>query len=467
MRSWALLLAAGLAGCSLAPRYEQPAPPIAQAYPLPQAPIPGAVKAVDLAWRDFFRDPRLQVVMETALARNRDLAVAVAQIEQARAQYRVQRSQRLPGVDLSGSGARARQPADLTGLGQPITAESYDIDLGVTAFELDFWGRVRNLSEAARYNYLATLEGQRAFRLSLIRQVAIAYLTLRENEERIALAERTLAARRESLEIAELRLDAGVTSSADYDQAVTLMTDAQAQLAELRRTRAVAENLLVVLVGGPVDVAALPPALPLAQQQMFNRLDAGLPSDLLVNRPDIIQAENQLRAANASIGVARAAFFPQISLTAATGYASRELDDLVGADRRAWNYGGGFNLPLLDWGERRGQLDAAKAQRDIAVATYQRTVQSAFQDVADALAGRRYIAEQIVAQQRAVAAQERLAETARLRYANGIAIYLEVLDAERNLFATQQSLLQLRGASLRNQAVLYVALGGGQMEQSP
>jgi len=463
MRSWALLMAAGLSACSSAPRYDQPTSPVASTFPLADTP-PGAVTAPQLAWRDFFRDPRLQRVIETALVRNRDLAVAVAQIEQARAQYRIQRSQRLPNVDLGGSGVRTRQPAELTGVGQAVTAESYDLDVGIASFELDFWGRVRNLSEAARYNYLATVEAQRAFRLSLIRQVAVAYLTLRENEERIALAERTLAARRESLEIAQLRLDAGVTSSADYDQAVTLLTDAQTQLAELRRTRAVAENLLTVLIGGPIDVAALPPRLPLAEQQMFDRLDAGLPSDLLVNRPDVIQAENQLRAANANIGAARAAFFPRITLTGATGFASRELDNLVGDDRRAWNYGGGFTLPLLDWGARQGDLDAAKAERDIAAATYQRTVQTAFQDVADALAGRRYIAEQILAQERAVAAQERLAETARLRYANGIAIYLEVLDAERNLFAAQQSLLQLRGASLRNQAALYAALGGGQTE---
>ena len=289
-------------------------------------------------------------------------------------------------------------------------------------------------------------------------------MTLRENGERIALAERTLAARREGLEIARLRLEAGVTSSADYDQAVSLMTDAQTQLAELRRTEAVAVNLLTVLVGGPIDVAALPPPLPLAQQQMFDRLDVGLPSDLLVNRPDIIQAEAQLRAANADIGAARAAYFPRISLTGATGYASRELNDLVGADRQAWNYGAGIVLPLLDWGARRGQLDTARAQRDIAAASYQRTVQGAFQDVADALAGRRYIADQIIAQERAVEAQQRLAETAHLRYANGIAIYLEVLDAERNLFSAQQSLLQLRGANLRNQVSLYIALGGGQTD---
>lgn len=463
MRSWAILLAASLAGCSLAPRYEQPVPPVDQVFPR-TANLPGAVKAPQVAWRDFFQDPRLEVVIETAMARNRDLAVAVAQVEQARAQYRIERSARLPNVDLGASGGRARQPADINGIGQPITADSFDLDVGVSSFELDFWGRVRNLSDAARYSYLATVEAQRAFRLSLIRQVAVAYMTLRENEERIALAERTLAARRESLEIARLRLDAGVTSSADYDQAVTLLTDAQSQLAELRRTRAVAENLLVVLVGGPVDLTTLPAPVPLAQQQMFDRLDAGLPSDLLINRPDIIQAENQLRAANANIGAARAAFFPRISLTGAAGYASTELDSLVGADRSAWNYGLGVTLPLLDWGARQGQLDASKAERDIAVATYQKTVQTAFQDVADALAGRRYIADQIIAQERAVAAQERLAETARLRYANGIAIYLEVLDAERNLFSAQQSLLQLRGASLRNQAVLYVALGGGQTE---
>ena len=464
MRSWPLLLALALGACSLAPRYKQPVPPVAETFPSYSVTPDGAVKATQLSWRDFFNDARLEVVIAKALANNRDLAVSVAQVEQARAQYRIARSAQLPNVGLEGTGARARQPGDVTATGLPITAESYDLDLGISAFELDFWGRVRNLSDAARYRYLASVEGQRAFRLSLIRQVAIAYMSLRENGERIALAERTLASRREGLEIARLRLEAGVTSSADYDQSVSLLTDAQTQLAELRRTEAVAINLLTVLVGGPVDTSTLPRALPLAEQQMFDRLDVGLPSDLLVNRPDIMQAEAQLRAANADIGAARAAYFPRISLTGATGYASRELNDLVGSDRQAWSYGAGIVLPLLDWGARRGQLDAARAQRDIAAAAYQRTVQGAFQDVADALAGRRYIADQITAQELAVAAQERLAETARLRYANGIAIYLEVLDAERNLFSAQQSLLQLRGANLRNQVSLYIALGGGQTD---
>ncbi len=464
MRSWPPLLALALGACSLAPRYEQPVPPVAETFPSYSVTPDGAVKVPQLSWRDFFNDARLEVVIAKALTNNRDLAVSVAQVEQARAQYRIARSAQLPNVGLEGTGARARQPGDVTATGLPITAESYDLDLGISAFELDFWGRVRNLSDAARYRYLASVEGQRAFRLSLIRQVAIAYMTLRENGERIALAERTLASRREGLEIARLRLEAGVTSSADYDQSVSLLTDAQTQLAELRRTEAVAINLLTVLVGGPVDTSTLPRALPLAEQQMFDRLDVGLPSDLLVNRPDIMQAEAQLRAANADIGAARAAYFPRISLTGATGYASRELNDLVGSDRQSWSYGAGIVLPLLDWGARRGQLDAARAQRDIAAATYQRTVQGAFQDVADALAGRRYIADQITAQELAVAAQERLAETARLRYANGIAIYLEVLDAERNLFSAQQSLLQLRGANLRNQVSLYIALGGGQTD---
>lgn len=464
MRSWPLLLAAtALSGCSLAPSYVQPTPPVAATFPL-NDPLPGARAAVQVSWRDFFVDPRLEIVIARALANNRDLAVSVAQVEQARAQYRIQRSAQLPNVDLGASGGRARQPAGVTGTGLTATADSYDLDLGISAFELDFWGRVHNLSQAARYSYLASVEGQRAFRLSLIRQVAVAYMTLRENEERIALAQRTLASRREGLEIARLRLEAGVTSSADYDQSVSLLTDAQTQLAELRRTEAIAVNLLTVLVGGPLDIAALPRPLPLAQQQMFDRLDAGLPSDLLVNRPDIMQAEAQLRAANANIGAARAAFFPRISLTGAAGYASRELGDLVGDNNGAWNYGAGVTLPILDWGARRGQLDSARAQRDIAAATYQRTIQAAFQDVADALAGRRYIADQILAQERAVAAQQRLAETAQLRYANGIAIYLEVLDAERNLFSAQQSLLQLRGANLRNQVALYAALGGGQTD---
>jgi len=326
-------------------------------------------------------------------------------------------------------------------------------------FELDLWGRVRNLAEADRQRYLASVEGARAFRLSLIAQVAAAYFDIRASEERTILAERSLEGRREGVRIALLRLDAGVTSTVDHDQAVLLLTQAQTELADIRRTMEQARNLLDVLVGGPVT-GPLPPEAPLANQ--VRTIDPGLPSDLLASRPDILQAEHGLRAANADIGAARAAFFPSISLTGSFGFASTALGDLFKDRNQAWSYGGALGLPIFDWGRRSAQLKLSKAQADELVAAYQRAVQGAFQQVADGLIGRQRYAEQIVAQTRTVEAQRRLARTARLRYDNGIAIYLEVLDAERNLFSAGQQLLQLRAVELQNAVGLYTALGGGQ-----
>jgi multidrug efflux system outer membrane protein len=294
----------------------------------------------------------------------------------------------------------------------------------------------------------------------LIRDVAVAYLTALEARERLQLAEATVNSRREGLRIARRRLDAGVTSALDYSQTETLLTQAETELAALRLTQAQNINFLVSLIGGPVD-DTLPPPIPLAEQTKVEALAAGLPSDLLVNRPDIIAAEARLRAARANIGVARAAFLPSITLTGNYGYASADLDDLVGRDGMTWSFGPSIDLPLFDFGRRRANLTVAQARENIAVANYERTIQASFREVADALAGRRYLAEQVEAQVRTTNAQRRLAELARTRYREGVARYLEVLDAERSLFAAEQSLLQVRRAQVSNLVSLYVALGGG------
>ncbi|PEQ13774.1 RND transporter [Novosphingobium sp. PC22D] len=464
----AVLAAGSLAGCNLAPSFRQPAAPIASAYPA-DADRAGAASAAKLGWRDFFRDPRLLELIGTALERNRDLAQSYARIAQARAQYRVQAADRLPTISASASGTRARQPLSALGAqgaavpegeGAPsgVTFNQFSANVGVSSFELDLWGRVRNLSEAQRQTWLASIEGARAFRLSLIAQVAATYFDIRAGEERLRLARRTLEARREGVRIAGLRLDAGVTSTVDYDQTMLLLTQAETELAEIQRTTEQARNLLEVLVGGPID-ASLPE--PLRFEQQLVPVDPGLPSQLLENRPDILQAEHNLRAANANIGAARAAFFPQISLTGLFGFASSSLGDLFTGDNRAWSFGGDAGLPIFDWGRREGQLDLSRAQAEELAAAYQRAVQGAFREVADALVAKRRFAEQIEAQQRALEAQRRLAHTARLRYDNGIAIYLEVLDAERNLFSASQTLIQLRATELQNAVSLYVALGGG------
>ncbi len=476
-----LALTTALSACNFAPQYRQPVAPVSASYP---DATPGTRLATDLGWREFFGDPRLQAYLDASLRNNRDLAQAVARIAQARAQYRIQDSQRLPELGARASATLTRIPLNSLGFGAAIVPETdpgdgtdvdvdpadeaatsvtfsqFNVGVAVTTFELDFWGRVRNLSDAARARYLATVEAERAFRLSLVSQVAATYLSIRAGEERIALAERTVTARREGLRIARLRFDSGVTSSVDFDQSTLLVTQAEAELAELRRTTGQSENLLAVLTGGPV-IGPLAPARPLADPGQFAGLDAGLPSALLANRPDIVAAEYQLRAVNADIGAARAAFFPNISLTGNYGFASTALGDLFNGAFQSWSFGGTVNLPIFDWGRRRAQVDFSRAQADELTASYQRTVQEAFREVADALVARRRLAEQIDAQGRAVDAQRRLARTANLRYSNGISIYLEVLDAERNLFAAEQQLLALRAAELQNGVSLYTALGGG------
>ena len=452
-----------LGGCNMAPKYVRPTPPVPASFPA--TPSSGGEVATAVGWQRFFGDPQLKAYIAAALANNRDLAAAAARIEQARAQFRIQQAGRLPQVDGDASATRSRTPLSGLGFGDAlgsgaITYNQYSVRVATSAFELDFWGRVRNLSESARRSYLATVEARRAFRLSLISDVAATYYSIRAGEEGIALAERTLASRRQGLSIAKLRMDAGVTSSVDYDQAAALLTQAQTELADLRRTTEQQRNQLLVLIGGPT--AASPPAgRPIADSGQFTALDPGLPSTLLQSRPDILQAEHQLLAANADIGAARAAFFPTISLTGAFGFISPKLHGLFDNANQNWSFGGSAALPIFDWGKRERQLDAAKARRDELVATYQRTVQNAFREVSDALVGRQRYREQIEAQEQAVAAQRRLAETAMLRYDNGIAIYLEVLDAERNLFSAEQQLIRLRATELQNGVSLYTALGGG------
>jgi len=463
----AVLLAAvaGLGGC-LAPRHERPQAPVPSAYAVEDAGDAAAgTPAPGLDWRDFVDDPRLEALIGLALERNRDLAIAVARVDEARAQYRIQRSDLLPAISVTGETSRSRPilPGGTAGSSSPAAIDRYALNAGTSAFELDFWGRVRNLTAAARAEYLATAEAGRAFRLSLIRDVASAYLAALEADERTALAEATVKARQDGLRIAKRRLDAGVTSALDYRQSETLLTQAETELATLRLAKAQSEHLLSVLVGGPVE-GELPAPLPLSRQSKMTDLAAGLPSSLLTARPDVLAAEQRLRAARANIGAARAVFFPTILLTGAYGYASSELGDLVGSDNRGWTYNGSIDLPIFRFGRGRAEVATAKARERIAVATYQRTVQTAFQEVADTLAGRRHLAEQVAAQERATEAQRQLAGLARTRYREGVVGYLEVLDAERNLFAAEQALLAVRRTELENLVALYVALGGGSIE---
>ena len=484
---FSLPLAAGmlLAACAnFAPPQDRPALSTAPAYESDFRPDAGGPLATELAWRDFFADPRLRALIETALTNNRDLVQATGRIAEARAAYRIERSARLPEVNGGASAIRSRTPitsgsvATIGGgddlepgaadVAAPtsITATNYDLSVGVTSFELDFWGRVRNLSDAALARYLSTVAAERAFRLSLIGDVSSAYFAWLEADERIELARQTLESRQQELQIAQKRLDAGVTSALDFRQAEALVTQAELALAGVTLDRARTRNLLAVLVGGPIP-GALPEGLSLEAQNLDADLDAGLPSQLLLARPDIISAEYDLRAARFDIGAARAAFFPSISLTGSAGFSSTELDDLIGEDGLSWRFGPTIDIPLLDWGRREANLDVARAREFIQVAAYERAVQGAFREVSDSLAARRWLSEQVAAQQRNVDALDAIARLARLRYREGVARYLEVLDAERNLFTAQQNLVTLERQLSETYVSLYLALGGGTEPSSP
>lgn len=461
------LLSAALAGCNFTPKFVQPTAPIPDTFA--GSGVPGRA-ASEIGWREFFGDARLQALIAAALANNRDLAQSVARVAQARARFRIQDAARLPQVDLVAGASRSRTPTNSFGFpgagsgGEvSVTQNQFSLGAQVASFELDFWGRVRNLSEAQRREYLATVEAERAFRLSLIGQVAATYLQIRAGEEQIALAQRSVTGRREGLRIARLRERAGVTSTVDFDQAALLLTQAETELAELRRTTGQGENLLTVLIGGPM-ADPLPPARPLSDPAQYASVEPGLPSALLLDRPDILAAEQRLRAANANIGIARASFLPRISLTGLLGFISPALGSLIGGDALQYRAGIDATQPILTWGTGRQGIALTRAQADELIAAYQLAAQQAFREVADALIARRQYADQIAAQVRGVDAQRRLARVAGLRYANGLSIYLEVLDAERNLFAAEQQLLALRSAQLQSEVSLYVALGGGVRE---
>ncbi|GAB3254161.1 outer membrane factor lipoprotein domain-containing protein [Chitinimonas naiadis] len=447
-----------LAGCgSLAPAYTQPAMPVAAAYPTPGPRV--GVGAAALDWQGYFTDPQLQTLINSALAHNRDLRIALLRVEEARAAYGIQQSEAFPTLALQASEARSRTPADLNLTRQPLLGSQYQAGVGMASWELDLWGRVRSLKASALENYLASEAAHRAVTLSLIAQVANSYFTLRELDERLALATETVSSRAESLRIFKRRVAVGATSRLNLTQVETLLTQALALASQLEQARATQLNALTLLVGTEPDLPRQ--GLRLDEQAMLEEIHAGLPSDLLVNRPDIVAAEHQLKAAHAQIGAARAAFLPRIALTSVLGSASAELDGLFQPGSRAWSFSPSLTLPLFDAGRRQANLSLTEVRRDIAVANYERTVQTAFRDVADALAARHWLSEQLAIAQIALSAQTERARLSQLRYDNGASAYLEVLDAQRDLLAAQQQLVQTRRALLSSRVGLYTALGGG------
>ncbi|MGS1009247.1 AdeC/AdeK/OprM family multidrug efflux complex outer membrane factor [Achromobacter anxifer] len=458
----AALLTLLAAGCvSMAPDYQRPALPVPAAYtaPAPDAAAASAAAAAEIGWRTYFPDPALQTLISTALDNNRDLRRALLRVEEARALYGIQRADQFPTLGVQADGSRSRVPGDLNLTGQPLVSSQYQVGLGMASWELDFWGRVRSLKDAALQNYLASDAAARAATLSLIAEVADSYLSLRELDERLQLTRETIASREESLRIFRRRFEEGAISKLDLTQVETLWQQAKALGADLEQTRAAQANALELLLGAPLNLPKLPTRLD--DNAVMRELPAGLPSDLLVNRPDIVAAEHRLQAANANIGAARAAFLPTITLTGAFGTASSELDGLFSGGSRAWNFAPSINLPIFDAGRRSANLDLTEARRDQAVAAYEQTIQTAFKDVSDALSARYWLAEQVDVLRATVAAQSERARLAQLRYDHGASPYLEVLDAQRDLLAAQQKLAQTRRALLSSRVRLYAALGGG------
>ncbi|WP_418318245.1 efflux transporter outer membrane subunit [Piscinibacter sakaiensis] len=440
-----------LAGCmSLTPPLQRPPLPVAEVYPLLDGQRPaGSVAAAELAWQDFFADPRLRQLIGLALDSNRDLRVAALAVEQARAQLQSRRADQWPTINAAATASRSS------------TASSYSAGLQITAYEADFFGRVRSLGDAAEAQLQGVAEARKAVQIGLIAAIAQTHLALQADAALLEVTRRTLRTREESLQLTQLKFDHGASSELDLRQAQSLLEAARVALAQQTRQQALDQHALVLLVGRPLP-AELPALRPLAEiADPLPELPAGLPSELLTRRPDIRQAEQQLIAANANIGAARAAFFPRISLTAGAGLASRELSALFSGGSFAWTLAPQLLLPIFDAGRNQANLQAATAARDIALAQYEKSIQAAFREVSDALAGQATLAEQLRAQAAQAQAEQARFRLADLRYRNGVASYLDVLDAQRAVFAAEQALVQVRAQRLQNQVLLYKVLGGG------
>lgn len=457
MRSLALALLATTA-CSLAPRYERPAAPVDSRF---EGDAGTGVGAVDRGWRDVFADARLQSLIALALANNRDLRVATLNVEAARAQHRITRSQLLPQVGAIGSANIASADPRFPAAADPQTLYR----VGVSAsWELDLFGRVRSQKEAALQEYFATIEARRAAQLSLVAEVATQYLRERAFDEQRVLAEQTVTLVEQSQELTQRLLEAGQRSDLDARTAEAQVAAAKAEVARLTRLQVQARNALVLLVGAPLP-ASLPSPRPLAEQTIVADIPAGLPSDLLQRRPDILAAEHALRAANANIGAARAAFFPTISLTGFAGLVSTTLSGLVSGGAFAWSVAPEATLPIFTGGRNAANLDLAKVRARIEVAQYERAIQVAFREVADGLVARTTFDEQLAAQLVREAAERRRFEISETRYRNGIESYVVVLAAQQDLYAAQHQLIELRFARMANLATLYTVLGGGWLER--
>ncbi len=450
------VMAAALSACSLTPSLVKPALPVPNAYDA--GATAGQGNAADLGWRQMLLDPRLQRLVEIALLNNRDLRVAALNVVAVRAQYQIQDSARYPAIGAVAGGTRQRTQA-ATG-GAAAVQNQFTAGVAMSAFEIDLFGRLRSLSEAAFARYLATEQGRRAAQLALTAAVADACLEERLAIEQLQLTQATLQDWRQALALTQRLHAAQQRSSLDLAQAEGQAATAEADLQARERARQLARNNLELLLGGPVP-GDLPAGRALDAQPVLTQLPPGVPSDLLVRRPDILQAEQALVAANAEIGAARAAFFPRLSLTAQLGFASPEVSELFRGSARSWSFAPQITQPLFQGGQLRAELRLSQIRTEVAVVRYEQAIQGAFREVRDGLAGSQTYARQIAAQQRVAASAEQRRQLSQLRYGAGQDSRLELLDAQRQSYASQQTLLDLRRDQFKSAVALYKALGGG------
>lgn len=465
--SFLALTALLLTGCTMAPKYSRPEAPVPAAWPsgpaYKEAPsAKGAPAATDLPWREFFTDERLQKIIATALENNRDLRVAALNVERARALYRIQRAELYPTVEADANARKQRvKISGGTGL---VTLEEYSVNLGISSWEMDFFGRIRSLGKRALEEYFATEQARRSAQILLVSEVANAYLTLAADRENLRLAQSTLQSQQAAYHLIRRRFEVGLAPELDLRQVQTRVDAARVDVARFTELAAQDENALNLLTGSTVPADLLPAELSIVKP--LPDVSPGTSSEVLLSRPDILQAEHLLKAANANIGAARAAFFPRISLTSAIGTVSGDLSGLFQAGSFIWSYSPQIVLPIFDARIWSG-LTATKVEREIVLAQYERAIQGAFREVADALARRGTLGEQMEAQQSLLDATEKTYRLSTARYEKGIDIYLNVLDAQRSLYAAQQGLIAIRLAKLSNQVRLYAVLGGGDASPPP
>ena len=455
-RLLAVTLGLLLTGCSLAPDYQRPATPAGATW---QA---SSDVTTTRGWKGTFSDPQLQQLITLALSNNRDLRIAALNVQSYEARYRIQRAAQLPTVGVDGSGSRQQTAGDINGSGREQIGSQYAANVGITAYELDFFGRIQSLKDQALENYLAQQESQRSTHIALVASVANAYLTLLADQDLLTLSQQTLQTEQESYELTSKKFNLGAASDMELAQGKTTLESARVSQAQYQRQVAQDKNALMLLIGGnlPADLQQTRALDDVA----LTPVPVGAPSSLLQQRPDVLAAEHSLKAANANIGAARAAFFPTITLTATAGSASNELSSLFDSGNGTWLFMPKLSLPIFDGGKRTADLDVAEIEAKKAVASYEQSIQSAFREVADGLVAQQSYQQQLAAQQALVEANQRYFDLAEKRYQQGVDSYLTRLDAQRSLFSAQQSLIATRLALLGNEVNLYKAIGGGWQE---